>query len=193
MTRRRGAELEKALLEAAWRELVAVGYGRFTIEGVATRAGTSRPVIYRRWPDRADLAMAAVHHYAASNAVPTPDTGTLRGDLIAILTLASQLRSEVAALFSVQMGEYFAETGRTPSELREEFLAARRQPWGIDEIYRRGIERGEIDPGRLTPRIAALPGDLMRHDLLMTLQPPTEKAIVEIIDEVFLPLVTPRS
>jgi AcrR family transcriptional regulator len=192
MTRRRGAELEEALLEAAWRELVEVGYGRFTIEGVATRAGTSRPVIYRRWPDRAELVIAAVRHYGDANRVPTPDTGSLRGDLIALLTSASTARAELAALFSVQMGAYFAETGRTPAELREEFLAARQQPFGFDELYRRGIERGEIDPDRLTPRIAALPFDLMRHDLLMNLQPPSEKTIIEIVDEIFLPLVTPK-
>jgi AcrR family transcriptional regulator len=193
MTRRRGAELEEALLEAAWRELVEVGYGRFTFEGVAVRAGTSRPVIYRRWPDRAELAIAAIRQYANTHQVPTPDTGTLRGDLIAMLTLASELRSEVAALFSIHMGEYFAETGRTPSQLRLEFLAARQQPFGLDEILRRGVERGEIDPERLTPRIAGLPGDLMRLDLLMNFQPPSEKAIIEIVDEVFLPLVTPKS
>jgi AcrR family transcriptional regulator len=192
MTRRRGAELEEALLEAAWLELVAVGYGRFTIDGVATRAGTSRPVIYRRWPDRAELAVAAVGHYSRTRLVETPDTGTLRGDLIAMLTLASRSRAELAALFSVTMGEYFAETGRTPNQLREDFLAARKQPFGIDEILQRGLDRGEIDPGRLTPRIAALPSDLMRLDLLMNLEPPSDKTIAEIIDEVFLPLVTPR-
>jgi hypothetical protein len=91
------------------------------------------------------------------------------------------------------MGEYFAESGRTPNQLRQEFLAARQQPFGLDEILRRGVERGEIDPERLTPRIAGLPGDLMRLDLLMNFQPPSEKAIIEIVDEVFLPLVTPKS
>lgn len=192
MTRRRGAELEEALLDAAWRELVEVGYGRFTIDGVATRAGTSRPVLYRRWPDRAELAMAAVRYYGRTHQVPTPDTGTLRGDLIAMLTQAAQSRAELAALFSVQMGEFYAETGRTLSELRDDFLGSREQPLGIDEILRRGVERGEIDPVRLTPRIAGLPGDLMRLDLLMNLRPPAEKTITEIVDDIFLPLVTPR-
>jgi AcrR family transcriptional regulator len=64
MTRRRGEALEDALLDAAWDELVEVGYGRFTIDGVAARAGTSRPVIYRRWPVRSDLAIAAVRRRA---------------------------------------------------------------------------------------------------------------------------------
>ncbi|HEY0533819.1 MAG TPA: TetR/AcrR family transcriptional regulator [Actinoplanes sp.] len=193
MTRRRGAELEEALLEAAWRELVEVGYGRFTIDGVAGRAGTSRPVIYRRWPDRAELAIAAVHHYGRTHEVPTPDTGTLRGDLLAILNYVSTERAELAALFSVHMGEYYAETGRSLAQLREDFLEARQQPFGMEEILRRGIERGEIDPDRLTPRIAGLPGDLIRHDLLTNLQPPSEKTIIEIVDDIFLPLVTPAS
>jgi len=50
-TRRRGAELEAALLDAAWDELQAVGYAGLTMEAVADRAGTSRAVLYRRWPN----------------------------------------------------------------------------------------------------------------------------------------------
>lgn len=190
--RRRGQALEDALLDAAWRELVAVGYGRFTIEGVAARAGTSRPVIYRRWPDRSELAMAAVRHYGRTSPVPTPDTGSLRDDLIALLRAASESRAELAALFSVQMGEYFSETGRTLADLRTEFLSGRTQPFGVDEVLRRAVERGEIDPDRLTPRIAALPTDLMRHELLMTLRLPSDATILEIVDEIFLPLVRPK-
>lgn len=191
-TRRRGAALEEALLDAAWRELVEVGYGRFTIEGVAARAGTSRPVIYRRWPDRSELAIAAVRHFGRTEPVPMPDTGSVRDDLIALLSDASKSRSELAALFSVQMGEYFAETGRTPADLRADFLQARSQPFGIDRVLQRGIERGEIDPERLTPRIAGLPADLLRHELLMTLRPAGEETIAEIVDTIFLPLVTPE-
>ena len=52
-TRRRGATLERALLDAAWEELQESGYARLTMERVADRAGTSRAVIYRRWRNRA--------------------------------------------------------------------------------------------------------------------------------------------
>src|SRR5690348_11570636 len=113
-TRRRGAELEEALLEAAWQELVAVGYGRFTFEGVAARAGTSRPVIYRRWPQRSDLALAALRHFSRRDAVSVPDTGSLRNDLIQLLTEMSTRRSALVTLFAVQMSEYLIETGTTP-------------------------------------------------------------------------------
>jgi AcrR family transcriptional regulator len=188
-SRRRGRALEDALLDAAWDELVEHGYGRFTIDGVAARAGTSRPVIYRRWPNRSDLAIAAIRHQGQQRPVAVPDTGSVRDDLIAVLRDASATRGELAALISVQMGEYFTETGRSPADIRAEFLSGRQQPFSIDEVLRRGVERGEIDPKRLTPRIATVALDLLRHELLMTLQPVPEETIAEIVDEIFLPLV----
>lgn len=191
-SRRRGQELENALLDAAWAELVEVGYGRFTIDAVATRAGTSRPVIYRRWPDRAKLAIAAVRHHGSQLPVVTPDTGSVREDMLELLRSASTNRTDVAVLFGVQMGQYFAETGRTPADLRAELLSGRRQPFGIDEVLQRGIDRGELDPDRITPRIARVPMDLLRHELFMTLRPVSEETIAEIIDDIFLPLVRPR-
>jgi AcrR family transcriptional regulator len=71
-SRRRGQALDDALLDAAWDELVERGYGRFTIEAVAARAGTSRPVIYRRWPTRSDLAIAAIRHHGRMSQSPHP-------------------------------------------------------------------------------------------------------------------------
>ena len=58
-SRRRGATLEEAILDAAWAELIDHGYAEMTLEAVAKRAGTSRPVLYRRWPSRTKLATAA--------------------------------------------------------------------------------------------------------------------------------------
>ncbi|HET6737281.1 MAG TPA: helix-turn-helix domain-containing protein, partial [Kribbella sp.] len=59
VTRRRGAALEEAILRAAVEELQEVGYRELTMDGVAARAGTSKNVIYRRWPSRAALCVAA--------------------------------------------------------------------------------------------------------------------------------------
>ena len=188
-TRRRGAELEEALLEAAWQELVAVGYGRLTFEGVAARAGTSRPVIYRRWPQRSELAIAALRHFSQREAIVPPDTGSVREDLIQHLTEFSSRRSALVTLFAIQMADYLAETGTTPAQLRDEYLGARTQPLAYDTILERAVRRGEIDADRLTPRVRALPGDLLRHELLMTLRPAGPETITEIVDEVFLPLV----
>lgn len=185
--RRRGAALEAALLQAAWDELAAVGYARFTIEGVAERAGTSRPVLYRRWANRRDLAMAALKAQFRSVTIDVPDMGSLREELIALMSAASESRTEVVVVIMQQMGEFFAEANAGFADLREAVLGGRRML--LDEILQRAVQRGEIDPRKLTPRVRSLPGDLMRHELLMTLKPLPRKTIEEIIDQVFLPLV----
>jgi AcrR family transcriptional regulator len=187
-TRRRGAALEEALLTAAWEELTTGGYGRFTMEAVAERARTSTPVLYRRWPDRWDLALAAIRHYGERNPVVVPDTGSLRGDLVAFLRDASAKRVAVAALFSVRLAEFFDETRATPAQLREQLLSGRSQ---VEVIFDRAVARGEADPARLTPRVRALPSDLLRNELMMTQRAVPRKVVEEIVDDVVLPLVRP--
>jgi hypothetical protein len=59
-------------------------------------------------------------------------------------------------------------------------------------IFQRAIDRGEISAARLTPRIVSLPTDLARHEILMTFQPLSDEAIHEIVDEIFLPLVSSK-
>jgi AcrR family transcriptional regulator len=188
--RRRGAALEAALLDAAWDELSAVGYPRFTLDGVAARAGTSRPVLARRWSNRAELVIAAFRHHT-SFAVPVPpDTGTLRGDVLAVLRQMSADVSEVVGVLTFVFADYFNATGRPPAEIRERAIAGRGSI--MTAIIERGVERGEIDPRRLTPRIATLPVDLVRHDLIMNLAPVPDETLIEIVDRIFLPLVEPR-
>ena len=185
--RRRGQELEDALLDAAWDELVANGYAGFTFDAVAERAGTSRPVLYRRWSGREELVMAAVRHRDAGTVRTVPDTGSLRGDVIEILATANETRLSFAAVFSVQLGAFYQETGTTPADMRRELLGNR--PTSMDAVIRRAVERGEVDPARLTPRIAALPFDLVRLELLMTLKAVPLATIHSIVDEIFMPLV----
>ena len=59
----------------------------------------------------------------------------------------------------------------------------------MDVILRRAVERGEISEDRLTSRVAQLPIDLLLHDLIMTQAPMADAGIVEIVDEIFLPLL----
>src|ERR1700722_11909093 len=88
-TRRRGATLERALLDAAWEELQESGYARLTMERGADRAGTSRAVIYRRWRNRAELVIAALRHHQPVLTGSILDTGSLRGAGLAIPRRAS--------------------------------------------------------------------------------------------------------
>src|ERR1700742_1254511 len=88
--RRHGQELESALLTAAMDELVQAGYARLTMESVARRAGTSEPVLYRRWPNKDRLVLAAMEHYRDAHPIALPDTGALRSDLLAELTAVAR-------------------------------------------------------------------------------------------------------
>lgn len=188
-TRRRGAELEQAILDAAWEQLIAEGYEHFTIDTVAARARTSKPVLYRRWKTRDDLLRATVRHIGAASALSIPDTGTLRGDLLALLANAnSTTRNPVAALVSSMLGSYYNQTGPTPAELREAFLSQRGS--AVEQVVNRAVERGEVDPARLTPRIIALPFDLFRNEMMMTLKPVPDHVLRQIVDDIFIPLVT---
>lgn len=83
-TRRRGEALERAILQAAAEELRESGYPGMTMDRVAARAGTNKNAIYRRWPHRAALGVAAYRRLSDA-AMPNPDTGTLRGDALELL------------------------------------------------------------------------------------------------------------
>lgn len=187
-TRRRGAELEAAILDAAWEQLIAEGYEHFTIDTVTARARTSKPVLYRRWKTREDLLRATVRHRGAADSPPSPDTGTLRGDLLALLTSANTNRNPMVALVSSMLGSYYNQTGPTPAELRDAFLSQRGST--VEQVVKRAVERGEIDSARLTPRIIALPFDLFRNEMMMTLKPVPNHVLRQIVDDIFIPLVT---
>ena len=188
LTRRRGTALEAALLRAAWDELTEVGYAAFTMEGVAVRAETSRAVLYRRWPNRPKLVVAAMQHHTGSDTFQVPDTGSLRDDLLAVLRHLSTRGADVAGVLSFLIADSFHEVGMTLADLRERALAGSAKG-GTALVIERAIARGEIDPARLSPRIRSLPVDLVRHDLIMTQQPVPDATLVEIVDRIFLPLV----
>ena len=186
--RRRGEELEAALLEAAWDELVAVGFARLTMESVAARARTGVAVLYRRWPRKDDLVVAAMGHYGATHPVDIPDTGSLRGDMLAFLANISDGRVGFTAIVSSVFAGLLADSGLTPAEIRNQILADR--PLWSDELFRRAHERGEIDLDRLPPAVLTMPFDLVRHDILMTMKPIPPERITAIVDDLFLPLAT---
>ncbi|MCF1485147.1 TetR/AcrR family transcriptional regulator [Agrobacterium vitis] len=183
--RRRGAALEDAILDAAWVELIEQGYADMTLESVAKRAGTSRPVLHRRWPSRTKLATAALGRYLALNPIDVPDLGSIRSEMAVLLRgLSDRARPDLTRLIVDMTGD-LAESNSNLADIRGKIANDRL----IRTILDRGVERGEIDPSRLTPRIVSLPTDLARHEMLMTLKPLSDEVILEIVEEVVLPLV----
>jgi AcrR family transcriptional regulator len=186
-TRRRGAALEEAILDAGWEQLTEEGYPNFTFEAVAERAKTGKAVLYRRWPDKEALLLAVLAHWRFGPPVEIPDTGSLREDVIALLRSANRIGDSAPALFSTVLGAYFDETETTPAQLRARVLGDR--TLAMTRIVQRALERGEVT-APLEPRVVALPFDLFRHELLMNLSRVPEETIVDIVDTVFLPLAT---
>lgn len=187
--RRHGKQLEAELLAAAWEELVEAGYGRLTMDSVARRARTSEPVLYRRWANKDELVLAAIERHRDANPVAVPDTGSLRGDLIAYLTAMSEAR---ATFFAVAVAAAFsgllADAGLTPAQVRERVMSVEALPTSRD-IYRRARDRGELDLGRISAAVLNMPFELVRHDLIMDLRPLKRSRIRAIVDELFLPLI----
>src|ERR1700739_1763967 len=84
--RPRSVEADRAILAATVDLLASRGLAAMSIEEIAARAGVGKATIYRRWPSKGLLALDAfVTEFRAQQ--PLPDTGTLRGDMIAALTL----------------------------------------------------------------------------------------------------------
>jgi AcrR family transcriptional regulator len=90
-----------------------------TMESVAARAKTGVAVLYRRWPRKDDLVLDAIQHYAATHPVEVPDTGSLRGDMIAMLSSFSSVRVSFAAVISAVFSGLLASSGLTPAQVRE--------------------------------------------------------------------------
>jgi len=182
--RRRGAVLEKAILEAAYEELLAVGYVNFTYEGVIKRVGTSRTVLYRRWPTKLQLVMAAAHHYQKAHPIIVPDLGNVRDELcLTLRKYADRAPPEATRLIF--------EMGRDLNAASESFASERFRENFLDAPLSRGVARGEIDPSKLTPRILWVPIAIVLAEATFIGKSLSDTAIAEIVDQVFLPIVRP--
>jgi AcrR family transcriptional regulator len=178
--RRRGAELEASLLEAAWEELAAVGYARLTMEGVAARARTGKQVLYRRWGNRAELVVAALRHNTGSIVDRIPDTGTLRGDVLTLLRRMVRRQHEVSPEI---IHGLLAEV----PDMNPEFFTVMRE--AMTAVLRQAADRGELTLDALPARVVTLPADLLRNEIFFAREPIGEDTLLEILDDVFLPLV----
>jgi AcrR family transcriptional regulator len=190
-SRRRGEELEATILQAAWAEIQEHGYQRLTVEGVAARAHTGKQVLYRRWPNRVGLAVAAIRHALGPLVPEVPDTGSLRGDYLAVLrAMAARARHYTPELLHGLLAELPEFGGEIFSTL----------PDVVTQILRNAAARGEIPTADLPERVAALPLNLVRYEGLrgpgawqVLDEGAADELFAEILDQIFLPLVTRRS
>ncbi|WP_410596952.1 TetR/AcrR family transcriptional regulator [Amycolatopsis sp. lyj-23] len=186
-TRRRGAELEDAILRAAAAELTEAGYPGLTMERVAHRAGTNKNAIYRRWPHRAALAVAAYRHLAEETLKP-PDTGNLREDALTLLRAINCGQTSPAARVLRSLLTGVGDEPDLREQLHEQAAAGGTAPWLA--IAGQAVASGEARPGALHPRVATTALVLLRNEYLTRgLTTVDDEVLVEIVDEVYLPLV----
>ena len=107
--------------------------------------------------------------------------------LVRDITVASVRSARTGGLIAARLGAYYDQAGGSPQEIREWFMPE--GPTGMETLVKRAVARGEL--GAMPPsRIVALPSDLVRHELFMTMTAVTPETLVEIVDEIFLPLAT---
>ena len=181
--RRRGAALEEAILEAAWEELSTRGYAATSIESVAARAATSKPVLYRRWPTKAELVLATIVREASRRGASAADTGSLRGDLVATM---ERVRTAVGTVGRRTMLSLLSElddlgSDELPGVLRAKGVAL------VAPLVERARERGELGEGEVSPDLATVPLDLARHALLVRGEL-TDERIAAFVDQVTVPV-----
>lgn len=174
---------EAELLAVTLRLLQEHGYDRLSLEDVATEAKASKATLYRRWPSKAELVLAAfIEGTRAKDAVP--QTGSLREDL---LTIGAQVCEHVAEQAST-MRAVLNEIARSPAlteAFRTEFIDERRRT--LMAVLHNAAERGEIDLAAINDEIwDVLPGYLVFRTLLPVALP-TQATVRALVDEVMMP------
>jgi AcrR family transcriptional regulator len=182
--RRRGKDLEQAIYEAVWEELHEVGFARLTMDSVAKRAGTSKPVLYRRWRTRAEMVVATAKS-RLPDAESIPDTGSLRGDGITLLKLMRERMSTIGRLTILGMLAEIAANPEADEGVAAHFLEHMRTVM-VGSVLARAEQRGELVAADIPPRLVTVPLELARNEFLVTGAIPDE-SIEAIVDQVFIP------
>lgn len=177
---------EQEILHAALDVLAESGYDRLTMDAVASAAKASKATLYRRWSTKQALVVDAVCSQKSSD--PIPDTGTLRGDLIALYCGLGGFRDTrslavlAAVVTAMARDEEFAET------YRRDFVAPKIAVSRVvfDRAHARGEIHNDVDVALLAP---ALPGIIL-HRVFLLGEEATPDLIAQIIDQIIIPAAT---
>ncbi len=186
MSRRRGTELEDAILDAAREELAELGYAKSTMSGIANRAGTSKAVLYRRWSSLPELVLDTLRSRFTN--VPVPDTGDLRDD---VLDLLRQAQTNLGDTRRDTVSGLIADTVHDPrlAQRLRDLIANSALSDAMSTVLKRAAERGQIPPGPWPRRVITLPISLLRDDFVVFGIWPSDADLAAVADEVFLPLL----
>lgn len=173
---------EQEILTATLAVLGDVGYDRLTMDAVATRAHASKATLYRRWNGKVDLVIDAL--LSAKQPAEVPDTGTLRGDLVATYCGAHGLTAEntttmASVLTALARDEDFAAAFRR-DVIAPKMAITRR-------IFERARTRGELRDGVDLDLLAPALSGIVLHRRYVLGQASDSRTITELIDQIILP------
>lgn len=180
------SDRESELLGITLRLLQQNGYDGLTVEEVVAEGRASKATVYRRWPTKAELVLAAVMH-GVSQAAVAPDTGSLREDLLAVgETIAKQARNHATTMRAVLM-----EASRNPvlNEVMQHQIFAQRKKL-INHVLDQAVERGEIRAEAVNDDLwDLLPGYLVFRAVIQN-RPATSRTVRALVDDVIIPSLT---
>jgi AcrR family transcriptional regulator len=186
---RRGPERRTAVFDSVFALLAEVGYDRMTMDAVAARAHVSKATIYRTWPDKPDLVAEALAYHFQDTPEP-PDTGTLRGDLLALMLRACQLGNSVDG--QVVAGVMTA-AARNPVLARtmHEYMYEKKHTVH-ETVIRRAAERGELDPTTDPDLLHEVAHSMMLARRLEICASLDKEFAEHVVDDVLIPVLTHR-
>ncbi|QLL09055.1 TetR/AcrR family transcriptional regulator [Mycobacterium vicinigordonae] len=174
---------EAELLAATLQLLQEHGYDGLTVDAVASAARASKATVYRRWPSKAELVLAAFTEGIRQVAVP-PNTGSLRGDLLKL----GEICCEHACTQAGAMRAVLAEISRQPAlndALQHQFIDQREAL--MKHILRQAVQREEIAESAITAELwDLLPGYLIFRSVIQG-RPPTRRTVQALVDNFILP------
>jgi AcrR family transcriptional regulator len=143
-TRPRSLRVDRAIRDATLELFAEGGFDGMSVDAVAARAGVGKAAIYRRWPTKADMVLAAITD--AFDEPVAPDTGTVRGDLLRCAEdLHRLMTGAVTGGVFPPMSAELARGSRLGRAYAQHVVGPRRELFAV--ALRRGIERGELPVG----------------------------------------------
>jgi len=185
--RKRDQSADPRIVEAAIDVLAEAGFDAMTMDMVAARAKAGKATVYRRWTSKAELVRDALIFMSRSSVdlEHMPDTGSLRGDLLAVLTPYSKDFGERKLRVLAGLGSFFTEHRK----LAEEATAGIFEPWmAVNRaLMLRAIERGELAPAADVDMACQVIVSMTSHRTL-TQSKPFDKAFYgALLDNILLP------
>ncbi|MDT5202483.1 MAG: hypothetical protein QOH34_4005, partial [Mycobacterium sp.] len=177
------------LLEVTLQLLQEHGYDRLTVDAVAATAHASKATVYRRWPSKAELVLAAFIESCRQVAV-APETGTLRSDLLRLGEVICQQAHQQAGTIRAVL----VEVSRDPAlrdAMQQQFLDQRKAL--MHDVLHQAADRGEIDNAVISDELwDLLPGYLIFRSIMPN-RPPTEHTVQTLVDDVIIPSLTRKT